>query len=304
MKKDDLISVVIPTFNRKRFLLRAINSVFKQSFKNYEIIIVDNYSSDGTEEMIKKIKSKKIRFYKNKNYGIIANARNFGIRKSKGFWIALLDSDDFWYKNKLKNISQYFKENDAIFHDLDSSQNKFYKKKVLKNIKILNFFNIFDESISLPNSSAVIKKKVFKRINYLDENKLLIGAEDHDGWLRMSKKNFKMIKIFNSFGFRNINTPDSETSPKRAIVNTRYIIKKFNNVLKNDKKNDIYFNKKYYKIAISYYILSDIKNALKYLNKVNSNSDLLLLIKKFLYKFAILFGFSFSFFRKFKTIFN
>ena len=93
------ISVIIPTFNRIGLLQRAIDSVLSQSLKPYEIIVVDDGSTDGTGDIIKQ-KYKSIKIIQQKNSGVSA-ARNNGIKHAKGDWIALLDSDDEWNKDKI-----------------------------------------------------------------------------------------------------------------------------------------------------------------------------------------------------------
>ena len=95
-------SVVIPTYNNKDYLKKAIQSVLNQSFKEYEIIVVDNFSSDGTEKLISNMNEKKITFVKKDNNGVIARSRNLGINQSKSKWVAFLDSDDAWYPDRLK----------------------------------------------------------------------------------------------------------------------------------------------------------------------------------------------------------
>src|SRR6056300_1624629 len=97
----NLVSIIIPTFNRLDKLVNAIESVRKQSYKNYEIIVVDNSSTDGTIEYLNRLNDNKISIFKIKNHGNIARSRNLGILNSKGDMLAFLDSDDLWYPNKL-----------------------------------------------------------------------------------------------------------------------------------------------------------------------------------------------------------
>ena len=104
----NLISVIIPTYNRNKKLKRALESVINQSYFKWEVIVVDNYSNDGTQEMIKKFNNPKIQFYKFFNKGVIAASRNFAIRKSKGKILAFLDSDDWWTEDKLYYSNKYF----------------------------------------------------------------------------------------------------------------------------------------------------------------------------------------------------
>ena len=90
----NLISIVIPTFNREKKLKKAILSVINQSYTNWELIIVDNNSSDESEALVNSFKNKNIFFYKIDNKGIIAKSRNFGVSISNGDYICFLDSDD------------------------------------------------------------------------------------------------------------------------------------------------------------------------------------------------------------------
>ena len=96
------ISVIIPTYNRRKYIKRAINSVLRQSYKPFEVIVVDDGSIDGTYELIKNSYSgSQILIEKQVNNGV-SSARNKGIKLSNGHWIAFLDSDDEWLENKLE----------------------------------------------------------------------------------------------------------------------------------------------------------------------------------------------------------
>ena len=104
--KEDLISVIIPTFNRKDFIWAAINSVLIQTYINYEIIVVDDGSTDNTSEIIRNYKDNKLKYFKIPHSGISAKVRNYGISQAEGKYIAFLDSDDIWMPKKLeKQIS-------------------------------------------------------------------------------------------------------------------------------------------------------------------------------------------------------
>jgi glycosyltransferase involved in cell wall biosynthesis len=106
--KKPFFSVIIPTFNHASFLEKALKSVFQQSFKNYEVLVIDNYSSDHTSKVVNSFKG--IKYKKIHNKGVIAKSRNLGIKLSKGKWIAFLDADDYWLKNKLKIIYKLIRE--------------------------------------------------------------------------------------------------------------------------------------------------------------------------------------------------
>ncbi len=108
-KNNPLISVIIPTFNREKFLESTIESVFNQSYKNIELIVVDDGSTDNTEQIINSMDNNSILYIKlNKNMGC-SFARNIGFHSSKGEYIAFLDSDDKWVSNKLEEQLEVFK---------------------------------------------------------------------------------------------------------------------------------------------------------------------------------------------------
>ena len=102
IKAKPLVSIVIPTYNHAEFLRLAIQSIIEQTYDNWEIIIINNYSTDTTVELVEKFKEPRIRLINFNNNGVIATSRNIGIKKSRGEWIAFLDSDDIWYPSKLE----------------------------------------------------------------------------------------------------------------------------------------------------------------------------------------------------------
>ena len=113
---NTLFSIIIPTYNRGNEIGRCLSSVINQTYYNWEAIVVDNYSSDNTEEIVKNLNDNRIRYYENHNYGIIAVSRNFGIERANGDWICFLDSDDSWLYNKLENLLPYVCTHDLIYH--------------------------------------------------------------------------------------------------------------------------------------------------------------------------------------------
>ena len=92
-----LVSVIVPTYNRGWCVERAIKSILSQTYKNFELIVVDNASTDDTVAKIDSFKDTRIRIVEINNDGIVAKSRNRGIRCSKGKYIAFLDSDDVWH---------------------------------------------------------------------------------------------------------------------------------------------------------------------------------------------------------------
>ena len=101
-KLRPLVSIIIPTYPQATYIGKALQSIIDQTFKNWEAIIIDNHSTDDTQKILNQFVDPRIKCLKIKNNGIIAKSRNLGIKFAKGEWIAFLDSDDWWTKDKLE----------------------------------------------------------------------------------------------------------------------------------------------------------------------------------------------------------
>ncbi len=110
MKENEKVSVVIPTYNREKTIVRSIQSVLDQTYTNLELLVIDDGSTDGTADIVKSIKDDRIKYILlNENKGP-ANARNLGVQMAEGAWIAFQDSDDCWHDDKLEIQMNYAKE--------------------------------------------------------------------------------------------------------------------------------------------------------------------------------------------------
>lgn len=113
---NDLVSIIMPSFNTGKFIVKTIKSVQKQSYKNWELIIVDDCSTDNTDEIVKNcLSDSRIRYFKNKKNSGAAVSRNKALREAKGKWIAFLDSDDLWKPDKLEKQILFMEKNNYHF---------------------------------------------------------------------------------------------------------------------------------------------------------------------------------------------
>lgn len=112
---NDLVSVIMPSYNTAKYIKASIDSVLNQTYENLELIIVDDCSSDNTEEIIKSYTDKRIKFHKNDKNSGAAVSRNKALAMANGRWIAFLDSDDIWVKDKLEKQINFIKENNYAF---------------------------------------------------------------------------------------------------------------------------------------------------------------------------------------------
>ena len=113
--KEELVSIIMPSYNTGKFIQETIDSVINQTYDNWELIIVDDCSSDNTDEIVKSIKDDRIFYLKNKKNSGAAVSRNKALKMAKGKWIAFLDSDDLWKKDKLEKQIKFMKNNNYHF---------------------------------------------------------------------------------------------------------------------------------------------------------------------------------------------
>jgi len=181
-------SVIIPTYNRANTIGQAIQSVLAQTYGNYEIIVVDDGSSDNTEEVVRNIKSPKLLYYKKEN-GERAAARNFGIKKANGNYISFLDSDDVLYENHLEVASQFIKEknNPEIINLAFDMKNADGKVLALvdKMPPTVNSKLIYGNTISC---NGVLLRKDIAENNLFNEDRILSASEDWELWLRIASQ--------------------------------------------------------------------------------------------------------------------
>ena len=112
---EDLVSIIMPSYNTGGYIYMSIESVLKQTYKNWELLIVDDGSNDNTDEVVMSFHDKRIKYYKNSRSKGAAYSRNRALKKAKGSWIAFLDSDDLWYEKKLEHQICYMKKNGYVF---------------------------------------------------------------------------------------------------------------------------------------------------------------------------------------------
>ena len=180
------ISVIIPTYNRKNFLKRALYSVSNQTFVPHEIIVVDDGSSDGTKDWVQE-RFPYVRYIYQDNSGV-SSARNAGIQEAKGSWIAFLDSDDEWMPNKLeqqKEVVNSFQKAWLCHTNEIWIRNGVRVNQMKKHQKYGG--DIFENCLDICRispSSVLIKKEVFEMVGLFDDS--LKVCEDYDLWLRIT----------------------------------------------------------------------------------------------------------------------
>ena len=112
---DDLVSIIMPSYNTAQYIGESIRSVLAQSYTNWELIIVDDCSTDDTDAVVAEFGDSRIRYLKNETNSGAAVSRNRALREARGRWIAFLDSDDLWHPQKLEHQLRFMEESDCSF---------------------------------------------------------------------------------------------------------------------------------------------------------------------------------------------
>jgi glycosyltransferase involved in cell wall biosynthesis len=292
MPANILFSIIIPTYNRASFIEKTIRSVLHQTYQNFELIIVDDGSTDNTETIVKNIESKKIRYFKieNSERGF---ARNFGTKHSSGDYVTFLDSDDILlpkhFSNAMESIVKY--EHPPFLHlgyeIVNSNEKLLFKVDALKNDDI--HFLIRGNSLSC--NGCFLRTDISRNFLF-NEDRNLSGSEDWELWFRVLANHG--IKTDNRISSRMYNH-DSRSVVLSLGQEKKLVLRKelaLTYAFKDPKVQECYgkhyaeidaFGDSY--IALHLALLHNTKRSIRYLLKFIKNYPLALFSKRF---FAII----------------
>lgn len=184
------VSIIVTTYKRAQLLAETLGSILSQTFTDFELIVVDNMSEDGTKEYVTGLSDQRIRYFRNPNNGVIAVNRNYGIRQAKGKYIAFCDDDDIWRPDKLGRQVSLLEQNSKVALCYTQAESfmgdkvlaaRMNRRSVFKN----HFFQLLRGNF-FPNSSVLIRSKIFQELGLLTEDPLL--REDYEMWLRIARR--------------------------------------------------------------------------------------------------------------------
>ena len=266
MNHIPFVSVIVAVYNAEKYIKDTIESIIKQTFQDFEIILVDDCSTDNSYNILREYsnKNEKIKVYKlEQNSGGPAKPRNIGIDKSLGKYIAFLDADDLWYETKLEEQLNFMEKNKLNFsstkmHFIDENDN-FFNIENLK-LKIKAFFTIKNNICNLISSRFIVLSSVIidkNIVEVFDEDSAYSSVEDYELWLRVLSKDTTKYKHFDKvmLKYRILDTSISDrTQPfkqdvKASLVTLQFIIKNY--------RYDLY------PCFINYFFKMNIKNLIK-----------------------------------------
>lgn len=192
-----LFSVIIPTFNRASELYRCLSSLTQQTYNNFEVIVCDDGSEDNTKEVVFEfINELDIKYIKDDNFGGPARPRNRGIKLAKGLFISFLDSDDWWYKNKLEICSKYLSQYDFIFHDVENYNGNFkthnnFLVSLTNHLISRDPLDILNQGNFIACSSVCVRRELITD-NLFPEYLDIAALEDFYAWVSLFDTNRKL----------------------------------------------------------------------------------------------------------------
>ena len=256
-KNNVFFSIILTTYNSEIYIRSALKNLINQKFKEFEVILVDDGSSDNTLHIAKLFKNKlNLKIFKLFHFGSPARSRNFGIKKSKGKYLCFFDCDDSFYNDKLWIIYNFIKKNnsDVFYHNV-------YLKKEKKNFysKYINQKNSFKDLLLNGNkiifSSSCLKKKFLIKKNIkFNENKKFVSVEDYDFWLKVAKSKGYFFLINRILGAYNLNVMSISRNRINHYLNTLSLLNSYKKFLVPDiinfKLRKIYILISFIKISI------------------------------------------------------
>lgn len=256
-----LFSVIIPTHNRALKIEKCLDSLILQTEKNFEVIVVDDGSSDNTKEVIKPYFERlNLQYlYQEIPSGRAAKPRNVGAGIAQGEWLCFLDSDDWWFSTKLEEMKILLPDYDVIYHGLDSFNEKGkvrFRPQWGRKLNTPVFEDLMTGHNALITSATIIRKKIFDQVQGFHE----IDLEDYDLWLRVARitdRFYFLPKILGGYWTGGGNTTQvSELEIKRLddIFNKHKVFLKQETILQAEYalsfiKGRIYHKMKNFKMA-------------------------------------------------------
>jgi glycosyltransferase involved in cell wall biosynthesis len=287
----NLVSIIMNCYNGEKYLHESLNSIINQHFKNWELIFFDNCSTDKSKNICKQYKDKRIKYFKTNKKIELGLARKKALAKAKGYYIAFLDVDDIWHRDKLSKQLNSLKgdkfgfsiSNSIFFNEYKSINlynNKSFKKKVFYDL-ISNYFISFD--------TVIIKRKYLNKLSHTIDERFNI-IHDLDLIIRLSSI-CEMSYVPSSLSkWRMSKNSESFNKLKQIIDEKKIFINKISNIF---KKNKLFLNSraKFMDTLCRQEILYNVsqKNYLKVFNliyklKLNYKNFFLVLIIFFPFK--------------------
>lgn len=257
------VSIIIPTYNRAMSIGRTIQSALNQTYKDFELIIVDDNSSDNIHEILSTYDDSRIKYIKHHTNRGAPAARNTGIKNSNGEFIALLDDDDEWLPQKLEKQIKLFdstkKTVGMVYGGYEIVNNTGKVVKTLLPSKKGDLFHVLLKSNVIGSPTNLIKRECFEKIHYCDES--LKSCQDWDLWLKIAK-NYEIEYVPEILARYNLSDSSISRNSDSVLIGHKQILSKYCFDIRKDRKIHTFHLQN---IGIYYAYQQEYTQALKYL---------------------------------------
>ncbi|MGM5470668.1 glycosyltransferase family 2 protein [Flavobacteriaceae bacterium LMO-SS05] len=271
-------SVIIPVYNKEAHIKATLDSVFGQTLENFEVVIVNDGSTDGSMNIVSTFTDKRIRVINKKNEGV-SSARNLGIQNAKSDLIALLDADDIWYANHLENLKSLIESSPRCGLYCTAYETSYFDKTIVKGkyIEIDSFFNgivpdyfvsSLVDSIALP-SAVAIPKTILEKYDYF--NTELRSGQDTELWIRIALE--ENVAFTSKISVKRIiSSLDNHLSQSDKRIDRLKILEKFKVMENANKSFKKYMDINRFSIAIERKMNGDRKSFEKIIKDIDNNN--------------------------------
>jgi len=240
-----LVSIIVTTFNRKDFLKETLDSILKQTFTDFELLVIDNCSGYDFMGFIESYQDSRIRAWQNPNNGVISVNRNFGIRKASGKFIAFCDDDDTWFPEKLERQVSALQDEDLVAVGCAmkfTGDLTYFRQWQYPQDLALDFEDILRLNVNIPLSSLLVKNKTI----LFDESDTVRYVEDFDYKLNLAFSTGKKIKFIKDPLICYRIHPFNENTNVQTQANSLNVLEKYAEGIPGNLyrvvKSNLYFN--------------------------------------------------------------
>ncbi|UPZ13611.1 glycosyltransferase family 2 protein [Flavobacterium humidisoli] len=264
-------SIIIPLYNKENYVENTVQSVLDQTFQDFEIIVVNDGSTDKSEEKLTQYKDSRIQYYSKKNEGV-STARNYGIEKAIANFITFLDADDYWHPMFLETIFHNISKlpDQKVFSaaiEFETSKKtipaKYSISKTNEEFEIVNYFKASLKETALCSSCAVIHKSVFATIGNFDTK--IKSGEDTDLWIRIGL----VYPIVFSWKILARYVYDAESLSKKNGLKNKMDLSKFEEVEKTNPDLKYFLDLNRFSLAIKSKLAGEKQLFYKYYNPID-----------------------------------
>lgn len=274
------ISIIIPLYNKEKAIEKTLKSVFHQSFTDYEVLVINDGSTDKSEEKVKRFSDERLRLISTENRGV-SQARNLGISESKGKLIAFLDADDYWFPNHLESLFQLYQNFPEAGLLATNYQFYYSDKKIIQpvfdgiptenwNGIVTDFFHSSMKFRIAWTSAVAAPKKVLDDIGNFDENITLGAGEDTDLWIRIALK--YSVAFDNEVSANYLMESENRISLSKTLERRFSKLDKFSNEEKTNSSLKKYLDLYRAEFALKHKLAGDVKSFHFFKNSISKEN--------------------------------